>query len=116
MNKKMHHWTPPDHWQKITTIDAHTEGEPFRVITGGLPDLPGNSVLARRRYMKKNLDHLRTALMWEPRGHADMYGCILTPPVSPEADFSILFLHNEDTAPCAATASSVSPMWPLKPD
>jgi len=95
MNEKMRNWTPPDHWHKITTIDAHTEGEPFRVITGGLPDLPGDSVLARRRYMRKNLDHLRTALMWEPRGHADMYGCIVTPPVSPEADFGILFLHNE---------------------
>jgi len=95
MNEKMCNWTPPDHWQKITTIDAHTEGEPFRVITGGLPDLPGESVLARRRYMRENLDHLRTALMWEPRGHADMYGCIVTPPFSPEADFGILFLHNE---------------------
>ena len=41
------------------------------------------------------LDHLRTALMWEPRGHADMYGCIVTPPVSPEADTGILFMHNE---------------------
>jgi trans-L-3-hydroxyproline dehydratase len=45
--------------------------------------------------MKDNLDHLRTALLWEPRGHADMYGCIVTPPVTPEADFGILFLHNE---------------------
>ncbi len=43
----------------------------------------------------ENLDHLRTALMWEPRGHADMYGCIVTPPVTPEADFGVLFMHNE---------------------
>ncbi len=66
----MKDWTPPDHWLKITTVDAHTEGEPFRVITDGLPELPGETILARRRYAKENLDHLRTALMWEPRGHA----------------------------------------------
>ncbi len=95
MQEKMRAWSPPEHWAKITTIDVHTEGEPFRVITGGLPDLPGDTMLARRRYMKEHLDHLRTALMWEPRGHADMYGCIVTPPVSPEADFGVLFLHNE---------------------
>ena len=91
----MKDWTPPKHWLKITTIDTHTEGEPFRVITDGYPELPGDSILARRRYAMENLDHLRTALMWEPRGHADMYGCIVTPPVTPEADFGVLFMHNE---------------------
>jgi proline racemase len=93
--EKMKHWSPPDNWLKITTIDAHTEGEPLRIIIGGFPDLPGKNILARRRYLKENLDHLRTALMWEPRGHADMYGCILTPPVDPEADLGVLFMHNE---------------------
>ena len=88
-------WEPPKHWLKITTIDAHTGGEPFRVITSGYPDLPGETILARRRYARGNLDHLRTALMWEPRGHADMYGCIVTPPVTPGADIGILFMHNE---------------------
>ena len=95
MLEKMKEWTPPAHWTKITTIDAHTAGEPFRIVTGGLPDLPGETILARRRYMIENLDHLRTALMWEPRGHADMYGCIVTPGVSHKADFGVLFLHNE---------------------
>ena len=65
----------------------HTGGEPLRVITEGFPDLKGNSVLEYRRYCKENLDHLRTALMFEPRGHADMYGCILTPPNDDEGDF-----------------------------
>jgi trans-L-3-hydroxyproline dehydratase len=91
----MHTWTPPDHWLTITTLDAHTEGEPFRVITGGFPDLPGETILARRQYAQHNLEPLRRALMWEPRGHADMYGCIITPPVSPAADFGVLFMHNE---------------------
>ena len=93
--EKMKHWSPPDNWLKITTIDAHTEGEPFRIITGGFPDVPGDTILARRRYVKENLDHLRKALMWEPRGHADMYGCILSPPVTPDADIGVLFIHNE---------------------
>jgi len=87
-------WTPPRNWLRITCIDAHAAGEPLRVIVDGYPQLQGATILARRRYAQKNLDHLRTALMWEPRGHADMYGCLVTPPVSPEADFGILFLHN----------------------
>ena len=91
----MKDWQPPQDWLSITTVDAHTAGEPFRVITSGFPDLPGETILARRRYARENLDYLRTALMWEPRGHADMYGCIVTPPVSPEADIGILFMHNE---------------------
>lgn len=86
---------PQSDWLKITAIDAHTGGEPFRVIVDGFPELKGNTILERRRYAKEHFDHLRTALMWEPRGHADMYGCILTPPVTPEADFGILFIHNE---------------------
>jgi trans-L-3-hydroxyproline dehydratase len=88
-------WTPPETWQRITTIDAHTEGEPFRVVTGGYPEIPGDTILARRRYARDQLDHLRTALMWEPRGHADMYGCLVTPPVSRDADIGVLFMHNE---------------------
>jgi trans-L-3-hydroxyproline dehydratase len=95
MLKKMTDWRAPPDWLKISTIDAHTGGEPFRVITGGYPDLPGDTILKRRRYAQEHLDYIRTALMWEPRGHADMYGCILTPPVSPEADLGILFMHNE---------------------
>jgi trans-L-3-hydroxyproline dehydratase len=91
----MRRWKPPKDWMRITAIDAHTGGEPFRVITGGFPELSGGNILERRRWVKEHHDRLRTALMWEPRGHADMYGCILTPPVSPEADFGILFMHNE---------------------
>jgi proline racemase len=101
MLDRMRDWTPPEDWIRITTIDAHTAGEPFRVITGGYPDLPGDTILERRRYAREHLDHLRTALMWEPRGHADMYGCIVTSPVSPAgdgspgADLGVLFMHNE---------------------
>ena len=88
-------FTPPKDWLQIKTIDMHTGGEPLRVIVSGLPELKGNSVLEYRRYCKEKHDHLRTALMFEPRGHADMYGCILVPPNDDDGDFGILFLHNE---------------------
>lgn len=88
-------FTPRKDWLQIKTIDMHTGGEPLRVIVSGFPELVGNSVLEYRRYCKENFDHLRTALMFEPRGHADMYGCILLPPNDENADFGILFLHNE---------------------
>jgi trans-L-3-hydroxyproline dehydratase len=88
-------WNPPDDWMKITAIDAHTAGEPLRVITSGLPPIPGVTMLEKRRYAREHLDHLRTALMWEPRGHADMYGCIVTEPVTPDGTLGVLFLHNE---------------------
>ncbi|MFL5665315.1 MAG: proline racemase family protein [Ktedonobacteraceae bacterium] len=79
----------------ITTVDAHAAGEPLRIITGGLPALQGKTILERRRYMQEHFDHIRRALMWEPRGHRDMYGCVLTQPVTPDADLGVLFMHNE---------------------
>ncbi len=87
-------WRPPDGWVQIRTIDAHTEGEPLRVILAGFPELEGSTILERRRTARASFDHLRTALMLEPRGHADMYGCVITPPASKDADFGVLFLHN----------------------
>ena len=79
----------------ITAIDVHAAGEPLRIITGGLPTLPGVTILERRSYLQEHLDHIRRALMWEPRGHRDMYGCVLTQAVTPEADLGVLFMHNE---------------------
>jgi proline racemase len=91
----MRDWKAPAHWQRITTLDAHTAGEPLRIITGGFPDLPGDTILEKRQYAREHYDQLRRALMWEPRGHADMYGCILTLPVTPDGDVGVLFMHNE---------------------
>jgi trans-L-3-hydroxyproline dehydratase len=93
--KKIAEWSHPDDWIEIETIDAHTCGEPLRIILSGLPEIKGATILEKRRYMKDNLDHFRTALMFEPRGHADMYGCVITPPVTQDADFGVLFMHNE---------------------
>lgn len=85
----------PDSWMQIRCIDMHTGGEPLRVILKGLPPLEGSSVLEYRRHFSENYDYLRKALMWEPRGHSDMYGCVLLPPNDEDAEFGILFLHNE---------------------
>jgi trans-L-3-hydroxyproline dehydratase len=86
-------WQPPGHWQKITTIEMHTGGEPLRVFMLGLPEIKGETVLEKRRYFRQHYDHIRTGALWEPRGHADMYGAIITP--STDADFDVFFLHNE---------------------
>ena len=83
----------PEHWLRISTIEMHTGGEPLRVITAGLPPIPGDTVLAKRAYFREHHDDIRRALMWEPRGHADMYGAAIFPSAS--ADLDCFFLHNE---------------------
>jgi len=82
-------------WHKITTVEMHTGGEPLRIFTGGLPEIPGNSILEKRRYFRDHLDHIRRGTMFEPRGHADMYGAVVTEPLNEGSDFGTFFLHNE---------------------
>src|SRR5215813_13591606 len=86
-------WQAPASWMRLETIDMHTGGEPLRVFVSGLPELQGNTVLEKRRYFRDHYDYIRTGTMWEPRGHADMYGAIVTPSV--DADVDVFFLHNE---------------------
>ncbi len=93
--EKLNNWKPPSNWSRVTTIDAHTGGEPLRIITSGLPEIKGSTILEMRKYFQRNHDDIRKTIMWEPRGHADMYGCIITPPVTKEADFGVIFMHNE---------------------
>lgn len=81
--------------RSYTTIDAHTGGEPLRIVTAGVPRILGETILEQRRYAAEHLDHIRKALMWEPRGHADMYGAYITDPTTPEADMGVIFMHNE---------------------
>ena len=80
---------------EITTTDYHTGGEPFRIVTGGVPVLEGRTVPERRRWAAANLDHVRQLLVNEPRGHADMYGCFVTPADDESADLGVVFFHNE---------------------
>lgn len=79
----------------IQTIDAHTGGEPLRILVSGMPPVPGNTILEKRSWLKANRDDLRQFLMNEPRGHADMYGAYLLPATTPAADFGVIFIHNE---------------------
>jgi proline racemase len=80
---------------RVKTIDAHAAGEPLRLIVDGFPSPRGRTMLEKREWLLKHADHLRRALMLEPRGHADMYGAILTEPVSPGSHAGVLFMHNE---------------------
>src|SRR5688572_25605925 len=79
----------------IQTLDAHTGGEPLRLIISGFPEPQGATMLERREWLRESHDDLRTAIMLEPRGHADMYGALLTPPERQDSDAGILFMHNE---------------------
>ena len=80
---------------RIKTIDAHAAGEPLRLVIDGLPSPEGRTMLEKRAWAMKRLDHLRRGLILEPRGHTDMYGALLTEPVSRDAHAGILFMHNE---------------------
>jgi proline racemase len=80
---------------RIKTIDAHAAGEPLRLVVDGMPSPEGATMLDKRAWAQKRLDHLRRSLMLEPRGHADMYGALLTEPVTPGAHAGVLFMHNE---------------------
>ena len=80
---------------KIRSIDSHAAGEPLRLVVEGMPGPEGRTMLEKRAWAMKRLDHLRRAIMLEPRGHTDMYGALLTEPVTKNADAGILFMHNE---------------------
>lgn len=79
----------------LTVVDMHTGGEPLRIVTRGYPDIPKGTILEKRAYVRDHLDHLRKILMFEPRGHYDMYGALLVEPDLPGADLAVLFMHNE---------------------
>jgi proline racemase len=81
--------------EKLTVVDMHTGGEPLRIVTGGYPPIPVGTILQKRAWVRDNLDHLRKILIFEPRGHYDMYGALLVEPDLAGADLAVLFMHNE---------------------
>jgi proline racemase len=97
--KNLHDWVAPSCGLKIETIDAHAGGQPLRLILSGLPPLRGKNLLERWHYAKQHFDHIRRALIFEPRGHLDMYGCILTPPQRSDSHFGALFVHRGGFSP-----------------
>jgi proline racemase len=82
---------------ELTATDYHTAGEPFRIVTGGMPDIAGASVRERRETAMREeaIDRARQLLCFEPRGHADMYGGFLVPPDDDGADLGVLFWHKD---------------------
>src|SRR5437868_14198776 len=79
---------------RVQVVDYHTAGEPFRIVTGGVEPLRGATVLEKRRDAAKRLDWVRQLLVYEPRGHADMYGCHVVPPNNDGAQLGVVFFHN----------------------
>ena len=79
----------------IETVEMHTGGEPVRIVTAGYPPVIGATILEKRRYAREHLDHLRRMLIFEPRGHRDMYGVLVVEPDDARADLAVLFMHNE---------------------
>ena len=77
----------------FSAIDTHTGGEPTRTIIGGIPYIPGKTIVDKMTYLKEEMDWVRTALMFEPRGHSVMSGVILTEPTRPEADIGVIFIE-----------------------
>ena len=78
----------------VQAVDYHTAGEPFRIVSGGVGPIPGATILEKRRFCAEHLDHVRRLLVYEPRGHADMYGCFVTEPCAPGSDLGVVFFHN----------------------
>ncbi|WP_462420602.1 proline racemase family protein [Salinicoccus sp. Marseille-QA3877] len=78
----------------LNVIDTHTFGEPTRIVNGGLFKVEGKTVAEQRDYIAENYDWLRGALIQEPRGHRDMFGAILLPPLSDDVDFGVVFMDN----------------------
>lgn len=90
------HWQQPNNdWLAINTLDMHTGGEPLRIIIDGFSNLQGRTMLEKRADCLARFDELRKALMFEPRGHTDMYGALITAPERESSHFGVLFLHNE---------------------
>ena len=98
----------------ITTADYHTGGEPFRIVTGGVPELLGSTVLERRRWAAEHLDDVRRLLVNEPRGHADMYGCFVTPPDDDGADLGVVFFHNEGYSTACGHGTIALVTWAIE--
>ena len=98
---------------RISTTDYHTGGEPFRIVTGGVDEPRGATILERRRDALERLDPVRRLLVYEPRGHADMYGCFVVPPNDPGADLGVVFFHNAGYSTACGHGTIALVTWAL---
>ena len=99
--------------QTITTADYHTAGEPFRIVTGGILVPAGATVLDRRSSAMALLDDVRAFLVNEPRGHADMYGCFVTPPDDEGAAFGMVFFHKDGFSTACGHGTIAGVTWAI---
>ena len=97
---------------EIGTVDYHTGGEPFRIVTG--ESLRGRTILEKRRDAQARLDDVRRLLVNEPRGHADMYGCFVTEPEDDGADLGVVFFHNAGYSTACGHGTIALVTWALE--
>ena len=97
----------------VEAVDYHTGGEPFRILTAGVPPLAGRTILERRRFARDHLDAYRRLVVHEPRGHADMYGCHVVPPNDGGADLGVVFFHNEGYSTACGHGTIALVTWAL---
>ena len=88
----------------ISTVDSHTAGECTRLVMSGLPPIPGQTIAEKLAYAEEHLPWVPGYLLLEPRGHKDMFGAVLVPPCSPEADVGVLFMDNQGYEPMCGHA------------
>ena len=98
----------------VSATDYHTAGEPFRIVSGGVGPIPGKTVLDKRAWAIENLDHVRRLLVYEPRGHADMYGCFVTEPNDEDGDLGVLFFHNAGFSTACGHGTIALATWAIE--
>jgi proline racemase len=101
---------------QISTVDYHTAGEPFRIVTDGGPTIAGATVRERREAAaaSEEIDRVRRLLCHEPRGHADMYGCFLVPPDDDGADLGVLFWHKDGYSTACGHGTIALGVWAVE--
>jgi len=98
---------------RIEAVDYHTGGEPFRIVTGGVEVPRGETILDKRRDALERLEHVRRLLVFEPRGHADMYGCFVVEPNDNGADLGVVFFHNAGYSTACGHGTIALVTWAL---
>ncbi len=98
---------------RIEAVDYHTGGEPFRIVTGGVEVPRGATILDKRRDALARLDAVRRLLVYEPRGHADMYGCFVVEPNDEGADLGVVFFHNAGYSTACGHGTIALVTWAL---
>jgi proline racemase len=99
---------------EVSTVDYHCAGEPFRIVAGRVSRLRGATILEKRRDAAERLDDVRRLLIYEPRGHADMYGCFVTEPDDEHADLGVVFFHNAGYSTACGHGTIALVTWALE--